>query len=105
MHVSEELVDAKGKIDFAAAGLVAYVHGEYYGIKKSPLGRFGYSVMKPKTRRRLNKQKHMERVEKKQNRDAPQRTNRSERRVPHRSRAKDGAALEHLHSCLRYNGI
>lgn len=62
MHVSEELVDAKGKIDFAAAGLVAYAHGEYYGIKKSPLGRFGYSVMKPKTRRRLNKQKHMERV-------------------------------------------
>lgn len=67
MHVNEDLVDEKGKIDFAAAGLVAYVHGEYYGMKKAPIGRFGYSVMKPKTKKRINKQKHMERVNK--NRD------------------------------------
>lgn len=67
MHVNEDLVDEKGKIDFAAAGLVAYVHGEYYGMKKAPIGRFGYSVMKPKTKKRINKQKHMERVSK--NRD------------------------------------
>ena len=62
MHVSEDLVDEKGKIDFAGAKLVAYVHGEYFGIKKTPLGRFGYSVMKPKTRKRRNKQSHAERV-------------------------------------------
>lgn len=70
MHVSEELVDEKGKIDFAAAGLVAYVHGEYFGMKKSPLGRFGYSVMKPKTKKRINKQKHIERVNKNRNKRA-----------------------------------
>ncbi len=64
VHVDENLVDENGKIDFAAAGLMAYVHGNYYGIKKNPIGRFGYSVMKPRTRKRLNKQQHQERVEK-----------------------------------------
>lgn len=70
MHVNEDLVDEKGKIDFAAAGLVAYIHGEYYGMKKAPIGRFGYSVMKPKTKKRINKQKHMERVSKNRNKRA-----------------------------------
>ena len=64
IHVDENLVDENGKIDFAAAGLMAYVHGNYYGIKKNPIGRFGYSVMKPRTRKRLNKQQHEERVAK-----------------------------------------
>ena len=64
MHVSEDLVDEKGKIDLETARLVAYVHGEYFGIKKAPLGRFGYSVMKPKTRKRINRQSHVERVNK-----------------------------------------
>ena len=68
MHINESLVDEKGKIDFAAAGLVAYVHGEYFGMKKNPIGRFGYSVMKPKTRKRVNKQVHIERVEKNRSR-------------------------------------
>ena len=70
MHVNEDLVDEKGKIDFAASGLVAYIHGEYYGMKKAPIGRFGYSVMKPKTKKRINKQKHMERVSKNRNKRA-----------------------------------
>ena len=68
MHVNESLVDEKGKVDFAAAGLVAYVHGEYFGMKKNPIGRFGYSVMKPKTRKRVNKQAHIERVKKNKSR-------------------------------------
>ena len=62
VHADDEIVDGKGKIDMSAAGLIAYVHGEYFGLKKSPLGRFGYSVMKPKTRKRINRQKHEERV-------------------------------------------
>lgn len=64
MHADESLIDDSGKIDFAAAGLVAYVHGEYFAIKKNPIGRFGYSIMKPKTKKRINKQQHIERVEK-----------------------------------------
>ena len=64
MHVNEEIVDEKGKIDPASAGLVAYAHGEYFGLKRAPLGRFGYSVMKAKTKKRINKEKHAQRVEK-----------------------------------------
>lgn len=62
MHADDEIVNEKGKIDMSAAGLIAYVHGEYFGLKKAPLGRFGYSVMKPKTKKRLNRQKHEERI-------------------------------------------
>lgn len=65
MHADDEIVDENDKIDMAAAGLTAYVHGEYFGLKKVPLGRFGYSVMKPKTRKRINRQKHQERVARK----------------------------------------
>ena len=64
MHIDDEIVDEKGRIDMSQAGLIAYIHGEYFGIKKSPMGRFGYSVMKPKTRKRINRQKHEERVSK-----------------------------------------
>ena len=66
VRVNEDLVDEKGKMDFAAAKLVAYVHGEYYGIKKNPIGKFGYSVMKPKTRKRINREAHQQRVQKNQ---------------------------------------
>ena len=62
MHADDGIVNEKGKIDMCAAGLIAYVHGEYFGLKKAPLGRFGYSVMKPKTKKRLNRQKHEERI-------------------------------------------
>ena len=36
----------------------------YFAVKKAPLGKFGYSIMKPKTKKRINKEKHEERVEK-----------------------------------------
>ena len=55
---SEELMDEKGRIRLDQAGLLAYNHGEYFGLKKNPIGKFGYSVMKAKTKKRLNKKKH-----------------------------------------------
>lgn len=45
-HVDEELIDEKGKIHFDKADLLAYSHGEYFGINPVPLGSFGYSVRK-----------------------------------------------------------
>ena len=47
------LMDERGRLCLDEAGLIAYNHGEYFGLERKPLGRFGYSVMKPKTRRRL----------------------------------------------------
>ena len=60
--VKEKLV--RGKVDVVGAGLLAYIHGHYYGIRRKPLGRFGFSVMKAKTRKRINKEAHEKRVEK-----------------------------------------
>jgi flavin reductase (DIM6/NTAB) family NADH-FMN oxidoreductase RutF len=53
VHVEEKYLDAKGKLDFGKMGLICYNHGFYYGLQPKPLGRFGYSVMKPKTKQRL----------------------------------------------------
>ena len=54
IHVSPEIMDEDGRVSYEKAGLLAYVHGMYYGIKKNPVGRFGFSVMKRKTKKRLN---------------------------------------------------
>jgi len=53
VHVDEKYVQKDGRIAFEKAGLVSFVHGEYYGLKDKALGKFGYSVMKPKTAKRL----------------------------------------------------
>lgn len=57
VSVDEELMEEKGRLCLEEAGLIAYSHGHYYGLKRNEIGRFGYSVMKPKTRKRLNAQK------------------------------------------------
>ena len=55
-HVNEDLLDEKGKIRFENANMMSYCHGEYFPLSKKPIGSFGFSVMKKKTkkRRRLN---------------------------------------------------
>ena len=63
VHVDESIIDNDGHVDVVGAGLIAYIHGHYYGIRRKPLGRFGFSVMKPKTRKRLTKEAHEKRVE------------------------------------------
>ncbi|MGC2872220.1 flavin reductase family protein [Ihubacter sp. rT4E-8] len=57
VHAEEAIFDEDGRIRLDKAGLLAYCHGEYFGIKRQPLGKFGYSVMKAKTRRRINREK------------------------------------------------
>lgn len=58
-HVNEDLLDEKGKIRFENANMMAYCHGEYFPLSKKPIGSFGFSVMKKKTkkRRRLSNKK------------------------------------------------
>ncbi len=57
VHVDEQYIDSSGRIRLDKASLVAYNHGEYFGLKRQPLGRFGFSVMKPKTRKRISREK------------------------------------------------
>lgn len=63
VHVDESIIDEDGHFDVVKAGLLAYIHGHYYTVNRKPLGRFGFSVMKPKTKKRLQKQAHEKRVE------------------------------------------
>ena len=65
MHADQALFDEAGRIRLDKAGLVAYCHGEYFGLKKQPLGKFGYSVMKPKTRKRINRERYQAKHQKK----------------------------------------
>ena len=64
VHVDEEIIDEDGHFDVVGSDLVAYIHGHYYTVNRKPLGRFGFSVMKPKTKKRLQKEAHEKRVEK-----------------------------------------
>lgn len=45
VQVDESLVDVRGRLDLARAGLTAYSHGEYFELGQR-LGTFGYSVRK-----------------------------------------------------------
>ncbi|MBQ7179204.1 MAG: flavin reductase family protein [Victivallales bacterium] len=45
VHVSEELLDKRGKLRLDKAELLAFSHGEYF-VLGSRLGHFGYSVRK-----------------------------------------------------------
>ena len=49
VHADESLMDEKGRLALEKANLVAYVHGDYLGLKSKALGTYGYSVMKKKT--------------------------------------------------------
>ena len=57
VHVDETLLNKKNKLELERAGLICYSHGEYYGMSKKPVGRFGFSVMKPKTKKRVKSQR------------------------------------------------
>ena len=47
VQVSSELIDAKDKLRLDKAGLLAFVHGEYFSLGQY-LGHFGFSVRKHK---------------------------------------------------------
>jgi len=50
VHVNGELLDDNGKLHLDKAGLLAYVHGEYFGLGNK-LGSFGYTVRKKKMKK------------------------------------------------------
>lgn len=50
-NVEEEIISSSGRFRLDKADLLAYCHGEYYKLGEK-LGTFGFSVMKPKTKRK-----------------------------------------------------
>ncbi|HZK88458.1 MAG TPA: flavin reductase family protein [Anaerovoracaceae bacterium] len=57
VHVDEKLLNRAGKLQLEKAELICFNHGEYFGIKRESIGKFGYSIMKPSTKKRLENQK------------------------------------------------
>ena len=64
MHVNEEIIDEEGRFDYSKIRPLGFAHGDYYGLSEIPVGRFGFSVMKPKTKKKISKAEHEKRVEK-----------------------------------------
>lgn len=64
VHADDSLLDEKGKLRLDKANLIAYSHGEYFGLSRKPLGFFGYSIMKPKTKKKRNRQAYGEKTSK-----------------------------------------
>lgn len=50
IDVDEDLIDSAGKLRLGDAGLLTWVHGEYWSLGRS-LGKFGFSVQKRGTSR------------------------------------------------------
>lgn len=66
VHADEKYFDENGRICLDRAGMLCYNHGEYFGLKRAPIGKFGFSIMKPKTRKKINRKKQeMKRKKKK----------------------------------------
>jgi flavin reductase (DIM6/NTAB) family NADH-FMN oxidoreductase RutF len=57
VHADDSLLNEKGKLELEKAGLICYNHGDYYGLRRTPIGKFGFSVMKPKTKKRIAAEK------------------------------------------------
>jgi len=53
VHADDSLLNEKGKLELERAELLCYSHGDYFGLQKKPVGKFGFSVMKPKTKKRI----------------------------------------------------
>jgi flavin reductase (DIM6/NTAB) family NADH-FMN oxidoreductase RutF len=48
--IDDQYLDENGRLDLHKADLVAYSHGEYYALGEL-LGKFGYSVKKPRRKK------------------------------------------------------
>ena len=95
IHVNKSVMEEDGRIALDKAGLLAYVHGEYFGIKKAPIGKFGFSIMKKKTKKRINKEKHQKRVEankasRNQKKKQGNQDKKSQDKKPYKSKEKKG---------------
>jgi len=57
VQVDDKYLDAKGALNLEKAGLLAYAHGFYYTLGRQ-IGKFGFSVEKPKTIKKRRQREH-----------------------------------------------
>ena len=56
VNVDDKYIDSTGALDLEKAGLLAYAHGFYYTLGRK-IGKFGFSVEKKKTRKKITSAK------------------------------------------------
>jgi flavin reductase (DIM6/NTAB) family NADH-FMN oxidoreductase RutF len=56
VRVDDSIINGEGRAMFEKLKLVSLIHGSYYAAKTTRIGRMGYSVMKPDTKKRLSAQ-------------------------------------------------
>lgn len=56
IDADEEYIDDKGAFDISKCNLIAYSNGHYYSLGKK-IGRFGFSVQKKNTKKKINNNK------------------------------------------------
>ncbi len=61
VNAREDLMDEQGRLRLDRAGLICFSHGEYMGLQEQVLGGFGFSVMKPATKKRKLKEARQKR--------------------------------------------
>lgn len=65
VHANEELFNPEtDAFDLNAAQMLVYSHGHYFGVGKK-IGRFGYSIMKEKTKKRISESQKSKKLLKK----------------------------------------
>jgi len=56
VRVDESVMTPEGRVAMERLGLVSLAHGSYYSLPKVRIGRMGFSVMKPETKKKLSAQ-------------------------------------------------
>jgi len=56
VRVDESFITPEGRVAMERMGLVSLIHGSYYAAPSVRIGRMGYSVMKPSTKKKISAQ-------------------------------------------------
>ena len=69
VRVDESVITGEGRVAMERLGLVSLIHGSYYAAPNARIGRMGYSVMKPETKKKLSAQQRAKHYVRKQGRE------------------------------------
>ncbi|MBO4861543.1 MAG: flavin reductase family protein [Firmicutes bacterium] len=69
VRVDESAITGEGRIAMERLGLVSLIHGSYYAAPKERIGRMGFSVMKPSTKKKISAQQRAKQMIRKQGRE------------------------------------
>ena len=69
VRVDESVITGEGRVAMERLGLVSLIHGSYYAAPGARIGRMGFSVMKPSTKKKISAQQRAKHYVRKQGRE------------------------------------